>query len=281
MDLEVEQTFRCLLSEVKFKEELDTSLFEIDEDLISFDCKLEIEELERQVIAKDEDLKTVCLPIKQEPDEVQKWPRECYIKLQRLPDDVMEKYLRKQNEIFPKCDQCGRSFSYIGSLKTHIRIVHQNIRPYECKTCFRRFSNMTNLDCHVRTHTKERPFKCNHCNKKFTQSSSLKTHITIVHLNQKLYNCSICEMAFTNPTNVQSHMRSTHLKEKPFVCLQCGRDFIQNVALKRHLVTVHSKDKVSYDCLHCSQCFGSNGYLQRHIQSEHNDVKGGLQKKMK
>ena len=49
-----------------------------------------------------------------------------------------------------KCDSCGKSFSMVGILNSHIRSVHNNIN-YECDICEKSFSETGNLKRHFRS----------------------------------------------------------------------------------------------------------------------------------
>ncbi|XP_017304952.1 adult enhancer factor 1-like, partial [Diaphorina citri] len=50
-------------------------------------------------------------------------------------------------------------------------------RPFECKTCFRKFNQKQTLKQHILTHTGQRPFECNICFKTFTQQGALQRHM--------------------------------------------------------------------------------------------------------
>ena len=46
-------------------------------------------------------------------------------------------------------------------------------KPYECDVCNKRFSQLSHLVTHKRTHTGDKPYECDVCNKRFLQSSVL------------------------------------------------------------------------------------------------------------
>eukprot|EP01122_Echinamoeba_exundans_P000214 TRINITY_DN1018_c0_g1_i1.p1 TRINITY_DN1018_c0_g1~~TRINITY_DN1018_c0_g1_i1.p1 ORF type:complete len:450 (+),score=124.92 TRINITY_DN1018_c0_g1_i1:236-1585(+) len=107
----------------------------------------------------------------------------------------------------------------------------------KCPKCPRTFTDTSNLNKHVRTHTEERPYACPECGKCFTHSSTLKDHINI-HSGARPYACSHpgCDKSFSNGSNLNRHMR-THTGEKPYKCLICKKAFSQSSNLKVHMKT--------------------------------------------
>jgi len=115
---------------------------------------------------------------------------------------------------------------------------------YQCDQCHKRFSQLSNLKMHVRTHTQVRPYCCHMdnkygqpCGKTFKQLVHLQKH-QLIHSNLKPFACTYCEKKFTSTSNLRTHER-VHKMEKPYTCNMCEDRFTQNVHLKQHMVRVH------------------------------------------
>lgn len=61
---------------------------------------------------------------------------------------------KKSTKDRPLCTMCGKTFSRVSSLKTHIFTVHEKIKKYQCPYtfCNKRFTTNSNMRRHVRIH---------------------------------------------------------------------------------------------------------------------------------
>ncbi|GAB0094663.1 hypothetical protein DMENIID0001_099850 [Sergentomyia squamirostris] len=114
------------------------------------------------------------------------------------------------------CPFCGRIVSNNWTLKRHILCVHKNQkRPQNqqnmpektvpCSVCDKKFSNKTNLNRHMITHTNAN-INCPYCPKVSPNKYALQNHIWKVH--KKDFKCNMCESAFYSEELLNNHMTS-------------------------------------------------------------------------
>jgi uncharacterized Zn-finger protein len=156
-----------------------------------------------------------------------------------------------------KCDHqgCTKEFSTKHRQKIHLQ-NHVNIfpylnqiglKPFECKTCGKKFSENGNLKVHSRIHTSERPFKCQYqnCDASYKVYSHLKDHINGIHLKLRYsvfkykfyrkHKCVICTKSFFRNNALKNHMR-THQKENhEFICGICKKIFRSKLERVNHI----------------------------------------------
>ncbi|CAL4128378.1 unnamed protein product, partial [Meganyctiphanes norvegica] len=79
------------------------------------------------------------------------------------------------------CEVCHKGFCSPSDLKTHIRVVHENVRKFVCDICGQAFKVCSHLKYHRRKHTGETPYECPHCGKRFHGPSHISDHVKKVH----------------------------------------------------------------------------------------------------
>lgn len=115
------------------------------------------------------------------------------------------------------CDLCGKRFNDLGTMKTHINLIHIKERKYLCTICMLTFPLKQTLEKHLKRHNKERKkeFVCNVCFAEYNDKSSLKRHYDVKHSKEfKKLVCEYCARNFTTRTNLYKHIRKFHLIEE-------------------------------------------------------------------
>lgn len=128
------------------------------------------------------------------------------------------------------------------------KITKSRVKPskkHECETCQKQFRGRSELQNHIRTHTKEKPLACSHpgCTKRYAHSSNLRAHER-THLNIKPYSCHYdgCGKAFAHSVSLKEHIWM-HAGFQPYVCPYdgCEKRFTQVSNFARHKRT-HEKE---------------------------------------
>ena len=126
--------------------------------------------------------------------------------------------------------------SFKAHMKNHIKVIHENQKPYECDTCGSCFTENSTLKSHNETvHLKKKKeYKCNHCIKIFSSQSGLNYHFGKLHL------------------------KSTGSKNK---CNNCNKTFSHKGNLKKHISMFHGENATEHKCETCGKTFQQITYL--------------------
>ncbi|XP_056264953.1 zinc finger protein Gfi-1b-like [Pseudoliparis swirei] len=152
-----------------------------------------------------------------------------------------------------ECPLCGKIFSCLSSLKTHICKNHGGREPahgkssrtdierspcggkertFGCTVCGKVFKRSSTLSTHLLIHSDTRPYPCQYCGKRFHQKSDMKKH-TFIHTGEKPHVCQICGKAFSQSSNLITHSRK-HMDDRPHRCPRCHDGFQQRGDLRQH-----------------------------------------------
>ncbi|XKL64658.1 hypothetical protein PGB90_004744 [Kerria lacca] len=161
------------------------------------------------------------------------------------------------------CDLCGKQTRTQHQLNTHIKIIHLNIRNYECDICKKTFHAKQSCEEHRRIHTGERPYSCEICGKTFIAMNALLTHKKF-HNDFFAHPCTMCPKKFKVRRSLINHIR-THTGERPFKCELCPKTFNNSSRFSYHKRVTHS-DARPFSCSLCGSCFKANKFLMRHMK---------------
>lgn len=91
-------------------------------------------------------------------------------------------FTEKESKIF-KCKYCkpSQEFDDKKNYVLHLRVEHEDLRPFACKTCDWSFSSHKDLERHKLTHTSDRPYNCGQCPKAFNRKSTMDRHVEKKH----------------------------------------------------------------------------------------------------
>jgi hypothetical protein len=171
-------------------------------------------------------------------------------KLVHIPKDQRERY---------PCPTCGKLLISEGSLRTHIRLLHDEKKDYVCHLCSMRFKRKHYLAYHVRRKHEETelPYtiQCELCQKMFRTNRDCEDHQKKVHAPNRFF-CSYCPVGCKVESQLKKHIAIVHMKEGAGACDLCGKQFSN---LKEHMRSVHSNQKRQYNCLFCSANFTKSG----------------------
>ena len=110
-----------------------------------------------------------------------------------------------------KCEFCGKSYFDAGTLRRHIRTIHEGHKYYQCKSCDKPFIRAECLKKHIQTvHEGYKYYICDSCGKSFSTTENLKNHISYVHERCKDFKCEFCEKPFSCATYLKQHISTVH-----------------------------------------------------------------------
>ncbi|XP_040284980.1 oocyte zinc finger protein XlCOF6.1-like [Bufo bufo] len=158
-----------------------------------------------------------------------------------------------------QCEKCGKKFTNISGLNGHKR-SHAVATSYSCSECGKCFPIKSRLVSHQRIHTGEKPFSCSECGKYFRNQSNLTKH-KIVHPGEMPYSCSECGKGFIYKSQLADHERC-HTGEKPYLCSECGKCYTYKSQLTGH--EKRHKGVKPYLCSQCGKCFLYKSMLVEH-----------------
>jgi KRAB domain-containing zinc finger protein len=107
-------------------------------------------------------------------------------------------------------DGCEKKFTRKNTMQRHKRDVHEKVQKYACEQYGRRFSRIESLKAHNRIHADERPYACTDCAIKFKVKIHLQRHYSFAHKLKRSHACSHCERTFTTASKRSNHLQRAH-----------------------------------------------------------------------
>ena len=126
-----------------------------------------------------------------------------------------------------KCNYCEREFPHHNSLYHHEK-EHQ-APSYICSECSYACSYKSQQDRHVAVHQEVLPYGCAKCDKRFASEKSIKRHAQ-VHEDLS-FTCSVCGVVKTTQERLYTHFRGAHGKG---YTARCGHVFQWPGTCARH-----------------------------------------------
>lgn len=122
-----------------------------------------------------------------------------------------------------KCDQCDKKYTRNSRLTSHIKKIHDGIKPFSCGTCKKRFGRRDHLRRHEKTHGERKTYDCEKCVKKFVSKQALQLHRATHDKKRVLWLCSMCNKNFSGEHSLYRHMRQSCPRN--LECFYCKKTF--------------------------------------------------------
>ena len=107
-----------------------------------------------------------------------------------------------------KCVLCQKTYYNGGTLKNHIRSVHEGVK-YPCYQCDYQASEQGTLSRHIEGKHEGVKYACNQCDYQATLQGSLTRHIKSIHEGFK-FACDQCDQQFAHRGGLRIHINKIH-----------------------------------------------------------------------
>lgn len=196
------------------------------------------------------------------------------------------------------CFVCnGRPFHDSSSLKTHQLETHyrcDEIKPYHCDICDRRFQCHSQMQKHMReVHIQDTdPHVCAFCGKMFRVEQNLIVHRRNTH-GEKKFICQTCGhgnfysknllsdenlliffvsliTGFVTKSRYEAHMAGKHTKEMNYYCEICNSYFTNVLNYNHHKNSIHGEYN---KCKDCDLTFATYPLKKKHLLEVHPELR--------
>lgn len=160
------------------------------------------------------------------------------------------------------CSKCDTSYIRLAKLRIHLTNKHGRppARIFECRACNASFTEMQQINSHIKIHT-----KCDICSENCRTEQALRHHkLSHVEIDKPI-ECFVCHSKHKNISFLRTHMKYAHPVEQ-FVCKWCDKKFNSQLRLKKHRKS--HRTELGSHCKICGKDFGSQFEYEEHM-NEH------------
>ena len=200
----------------------------------------------------------------------------------KIMTDVYAHVRRKHTSVQISCtfEGCSYHTKTKANLRVHTHNHHTKNREktVECPLCLQKFFMASQMQSHLRSHTKEKPWQCSLCSYETKAEAHLRRHVEAVHSNiiqsssEQVLKCDSCDFTTTFSERLKHHAFS-HLdfKKWPYMCNFPGCNYRTKwkQALEAHEVGIHAPERLPCPEPGCSFVAKHRTSLRVHIKGVH------------
>jgi len=158
---------------------------------------------------------------------------------------------------------CEFTCSQKGTLKRHIKMVHDRIKDIQCPQCAYTCSQKGDLNKHIKqVHDRIKDIQCPQCAYTCSRKSDLNQHIKMVHDKVKDVSCPMCDYVCCTKNHLKTHIKMVHDKIKDVQCPMCEYTCSRKSALKQHIPLCTGELNCSAGEYNVIQALGKLGFVK-------------------
>lgn len=177
------------------------------------------------------------------------------------------------NKHYPNCIcfQCGKAFSSVNRLKSHL-LIHDSAptTQFKCTKCDLVFTTRVLKNNHTtQKHGPQFRYRCPYCKDTFKNYADRGRHLKIAHDKKIEYPCNLCPAVFAMCNQRTKHIKQVHTGIKTFGCTFCSYKFVTAAQLRSHMIKHGGERK--YQCEVCKKAYARTKTLREHMRIHNND----------